>query len=62
VSHRIQIRYRGGELADRVFAAEGEFIKRETLARRADKGTAEWKDAVELEVEGESITLWIERI
>jgi isoleucyl-tRNA synthetase len=61
VSNRIRIRYDGGEVADRVFAAQGEFIKHETLAREAERGAAQWKDSAELEVDGELISLWIER-
>ncbi len=61
VSDRIRIRYEGGEVAGRVFAAQGEFIKNETLSRDAEKGKAEWNDSAELEVDGESITLWIQR-
>ena len=62
VSDRIRIRYDGGKTADGVFASQGDLIKRETLAKTADKGSADWKDSAELEVDGESISLWIERI
>jgi isoleucyl-tRNA synthetase len=61
VSNRIRIRYQGGEIADRVFAAQGELIKRETLAREAERGAAQWKDTAELDVDGELISLWIQR-
>jgi isoleucyl-tRNA synthetase len=61
VSNRIRIRYQGGGTADEVFAAQGEFIKRETLARSAEKGPADWRDNAELEVDGELISLWIQR-
>jgi len=62
VSDRIRIRYDGGKTADGVFASQGDLIKRETLAKTADRGSADWKDSAELEVDGESISLWIERI
>jgi len=61
VSDRIRIRYLGGENADRVFAALGEFIKNETLSRDAERGAAQWPDSAELEIDGERITLWIQR-
>jgi isoleucyl-tRNA synthetase len=61
VSDRIGIRYRGGEMADRAFGAQGEFIQRETLATTVEKGEAAWKDRVELEIDGEVITLCIKR-
>jgi isoleucyl-tRNA synthetase len=61
VSNRIHIRYDGGSTADDVFSALGEFIKRETLARTIDRGRAEWRDGVEVEIDGELISLWIQR-
>jgi isoleucyl-tRNA synthetase len=61
VSDRINIRYDGGEIADDVFANQGQFIKNETLSRTADKGPVDWKNMVEFEIEGESISLWIQR-
>jgi len=62
VGDRIRIRYEGGKTADCVFASLGDLVMRETLAKAADKGSADWKNKTELEVEGESISLWIERI
>lgn len=61
VSDRINIRYDGGEIADSVFANQGQFIKNETLSRTAGKGPVDWKSKVEFEIEGESISLWIQR-
>ncbi|UCG53455.1 MAG: isoleucine--tRNA ligase [Candidatus Latescibacterota bacterium] len=61
VSDRIAVRYHGGKIADQVFAKQGEFVRRETLALSSRKGESDWKDSVEFEVDGETIRLWIRR-
>ncbi len=61
VGDRIAIRYDGGEAADQVFAGQEEFIKTETLARSIEKGAAEWNDMTEFDLEGDRISLWIQR-
>jgi isoleucyl-tRNA synthetase len=61
VSDRIRIRYAGASAADGVFAVQGELIKQETLATAIEKGGADWKERAELELEGESISIWIQR-
>jgi isoleucyl-tRNA synthetase len=61
VSDRIDIRYEGGTTADAVFASQGELIRAETLAQSSERGSPEWSEPTELEVEGERIRLWIRR-
>jgi len=61
VSDRIDLRYEGGDLASRVFAAQGSFVAAETLAQSVDRGDPGWPDAAELDVDGESIRLWVKR-
>ncbi|MFQ5510384.1 MAG: isoleucine--tRNA ligase [Candidatus Krumholzibacteriia bacterium] len=61
VSDRIDIRYDGGTAADTVFAQEGDLIRSETLAVSAEKKTADWGPGTELDVDGETIRLWIRR-
>jgi hypothetical protein len=61
VSDRIEIRYAGETLVDRVFAAQGDFIRAETLARASNKEIVDWAETTELEIDGEPIRLWIKR-
>jgi isoleucyl-tRNA synthetase len=61
VSDRIVLRYAGEELVDRVFAAQGDFIRTETLALSSNKQPVDWSDGIELDVDGEPIRVWIRR-
>jgi isoleucyl-tRNA synthetase len=61
VNDRIKIRYAGEQTAESVFGSQGELIGRETLATSIEHQSADWKDATELEIDGELISLWIRR-
>lgn len=61
VSDRIELRYDGGGVVDRVFATEGELIRAETLAVSADKEAVDWSASTELDVDDERVRLWIRR-
>jgi isoleucyl-tRNA synthetase len=61
VSDRIGIRYEGGSLTEQVFDAQGELIRSETLALTAEKGSPEWKEQVDFDLEGEHIALAIRK-
>ncbi|HKW15199.1 MAG TPA: DUF5915 domain-containing protein, partial [Candidatus Krumholzibacteria bacterium] len=59
VTDRIRVRYRGGEQAQRVFAAQGALIASETLAEDVSADAPDWKDTMAFDLEGESLSLWI---
>ena len=61
VGDRIAVRSEGGDVADLVFAGQEDFIKTETLAQTVEKGAAEWNDMAEFDLEGDRISLWIQR-
>jgi isoleucyl-tRNA synthetase len=61
VSDRIDLRYSGGAVADSVFAAQGDLIRGETLARSAKRESAEWPATAELDADGETIRVWVRR-
>jgi isoleucyl-tRNA synthetase len=61
VSDRILIRYDGGKVADEVFAAQASLVCAETLAVSCEKEKADWEATAELEVDAETIHLWIRR-
>ena len=43
------------------FSVQGDLIRRETLATAIDRGSADWKERTDLDLDGESISLWIQR-
>jgi isoleucyl-tRNA synthetase len=61
VTDRIRLRYQGGEATGRVFAAAGALIASETLADEVSSGAADWESSTELELDGERITLWVQK-
>ena len=61
VGDRIAVVYQGGVTADEAFGAQADFIMAETLANRVEKGTADWEDVSEFDLEGDRISLWIQR-
>jgi isoleucyl-tRNA synthetase len=61
VTDRIHVRYDGGSSLRRVFEAQGSLIASETLADEIAAGKSEWKDTVAFDLEGESMSLWIQK-
>jgi len=61
VSDRIDIRYDGKGLADKVFANQGALIRDETLALTTTKDPVAWSETTDLDADGEEIRLWIRR-
>jgi isoleucyl-tRNA synthetase len=61
VTDRIELRYRGGETADALFARFGETIAREVLAASIQSAEVEWPHAATLALGEESLRLWIRR-
>ena len=61
VSDRIHLRYEGGEFTQQVFNAQGDLVAAETLAVAVDAGEADWPDATEVELGGETVRLWVRR-
>jgi isoleucyl-tRNA synthetase len=61
VVDRIRLRYTGGEHLRRVFGAQGALIAAETLADEMAERDADWTDALSFEIEGESVSLWIQK-
>jgi isoleucyl-tRNA synthetase len=59
VTDRIRVHHQGGELARRVFDAQGTLIASETLAEEVSEGAPDWKDTVVFDLEGEPVSLWI---
>ena len=61
VTDRIRLRYEGGDATARVFDAAGGLIAAETLADDIARGAAEWEHRAELELDGERVTLWVQK-
>jgi isoleucyl-tRNA synthetase len=61
VIDRIRICYAGGDHLRRVFAAQGALVLAETLADETSPGVTDWKDTVSFELEGEPVSLWIQK-
>ncbi len=61
VTDRIHLRYRAGAPVARVFDAQGTLIAAETLAEDVAAGAAEWPDHAEFELEGEPVTVWVQK-
>ena len=61
VTDRIRLRYHGGDGAARVFAAAGALIAAETLAEEVKRERVDWENHTELELDGEALTLWVEK-
>ena len=62
MTDRVRLRFAGGEMANRVFDAQGELIANETLAvdvSAADE--TDWEHSVELDVAGETVRLWVQK-
>ena len=61
VTDRIDVRYRGGDVVGRVFAAEGALIKSETLAETLAEGPVEWEHGASFTIDDETFELWIQK-
>jgi len=61
VTDRIRLRYAENAAADRVFAAQGDLIKNETLAIEVAVGGADWVHSVTFEIDGAEFHLWLQR-
>jgi isoleucyl-tRNA synthetase len=61
VTDRIRICYTGGAYAGRVFDAQGALVAAETLADEISARAADWKDTLSFELEGETVSLWIQK-
>jgi len=61
VTDRIRLRYSGGSEVDRVFQAQGALIAAETLSEEMAGGQAPWIDTTEFELNGERVTVWIQK-
>jgi isoleucyl-tRNA synthetase len=61
VTDHIHLRYSGGEMATRVFQRQGDLIAAETLADETGAGEAAWPATAALELDGETVTLWIQK-
>jgi isoleucyl-tRNA synthetase len=61
VTDRIRLRYHGGSEVGRVFQAQGALIARETLSEEMASGQASWSDTTEFELNGEKVTVWIQK-
>lgn len=61
VTDRISLRFSGGERAQQVFATRGELIASETLAEEMSADRVDWPHAVELDLGGETVRLWIQK-
>ncbi len=61
VTDRIRLRYSGGSEVDRVFQAQGALIATETLSEEMASGQAPWNDTTEFELNGEKVTVWIQK-
>ena len=61
VVDRIRLRYAGGDHLHRVFEAQGRLIAAETLADEMSADAGNWDDTVSFELEGETVSLWIQK-
>ena len=61
VTERIRISYAGGEHLRRVFDAQGALVATETLADEVTPRAADWNDTLSFELEGESVSLCIQK-
>jgi isoleucyl-tRNA synthetase len=61
VTDRIRLRYAGGNEVRRVFTSLGSLIATETLADDVDDGAVDWSDAAAFELEGEPVSVWIQK-
>ncbi|HEX6789680.1 MAG TPA: isoleucine--tRNA ligase [Candidatus Krumholzibacteria bacterium] len=61
VTDRIRVGFTGGEHARRVFETQGTLIATETLADEVQPRAADWSDTASFELEGESVSLWIQK-
>jgi isoleucyl-tRNA synthetase len=61
VTDRIRISYAGGTHLSRVFDAQGTLVAAETLADEMSAREADWNDTLSFELEGESVSLWIQK-
>jgi isoleucyl-tRNA synthetase len=59
VTDRIRVRYQASGQSERVFEAHRNLIAAETLAEEVSAGSAEWKDTVTFDLDGEAVSLWI---
>ena len=61
VTDRIRISYAGGDYLRRVFDAQGALVATETLADEVTPRAADWSHTLSFELEGESVSLWIQK-
>ncbi|HEU4928752.1 MAG TPA: class I tRNA ligase family protein, partial [Candidatus Krumholzibacteria bacterium] len=61
VTDRIRLRYDGGTHVQRVFESQGGLIADETLAREVARGPADWSGRAQFELDGEPVTVWLEK-
>jgi isoleucyl-tRNA synthetase len=61
VTDRIRLRWSGGAGVARVFSAQQPLIASETLADDVAAGAADWSDTVAFDLDGETVSLWIQK-
>ncbi len=61
VTDRIRLRYQGGAHAQRVFETHGLLIAGETLAQDVARGSADWSGTTEFDLDGERVTVWLQK-
>ncbi|HEX5132493.1 MAG TPA: isoleucine--tRNA ligase [Candidatus Krumholzibacteria bacterium] len=61
VTDRIRIRYTGGEWTTRVVTTMTALIASETLADGIAQGAVDWESTVAFELDGEAVSLWIQK-
>ena len=61
VTDRIRLRYDGGLVAERVFGAQGSLIAGEALADDVARGSVDWDASAELDLDGERVTVWLQK-
>jgi isoleucyl-tRNA synthetase len=61
VTDRIRVRYAGGDHLRRVFEAQGPLVAAETLADDVAAHAADWSDTLSFDLEGELVSLWIQK-
>lgn len=61
VTDRIRLRYAGTDQMDRVFRSHGALVGAEALAEDITRGDAEWNDTAAFDLDGEKVTVWIQK-
>ncbi len=62
VTDRIELRYRGSAVIDKVFSTQGDLIRNETLATEIAAGDADWEHRISFAIDDEEVSTWLQKV